>query len=298
MSRTIKSLLKSPFRKKKIQPPPRPSKSPTRTPKSPNKIPFQHLGSKPPIQISQLQSLPIEIFCKIWNNLGYISASFIKSSLLVSKDVADKIHYCTEKILLDTTDINLTQFKNIKSIKIDYSLNNSQDVKRVSKILTKIGNKVVFDTQWKYIDYEHEDYIYSGKKYGKFHGETSLPYIIEGEKTLLKYLVKQLNMQQLKHLGNSIAISIIHDYNWNRVKYMLDTLFANVSKKQRYTIVCSMIEPWNLYSNGYDHVQRVWFRTQHPKEYAVMTRIPKYLISQVNDISKCKNWDANDFNWS
>ena len=164
--------------------------------------------------------------------------------------------------------------------------------------MTKYGNKVVFDNKWKYIDYEHEDYVYSGKKNGINRGETSLPYISLGEKTIIQYLVKQLNIQQLKHLGNAIAISIIHDYNWNRVKCLLDTLFTNVSKKQRYTIVCSMIEPWNLYSSGYDNVQRVWFRTQHPKEYAIMTRIPKYLISQVDDISKCKNWDANDFDWS
>jgi hypothetical protein len=28
-----------------------------------------------------------------------------------------------------------------------------------------------------------------------------------------------------------------------------------------------------------------------------MTRIPKYLISRVDDIRLCKNWDANNFDW-
>jgi len=310
MSR-IKNLLKSPFKKHKIAPPrpnkpptrkptpPRPSKPPTRKPTPPR--PSVKQLKSPPTKlpnISQLQSLPVEIFCKIWNNLGYVPTSFIKPSITVSKDVADKIYYCTEQILLDTTDINLANFKHLKSIKIDYSLNNPQDVKRVSTILTKWGPKVVFDEKWKFIDFEHEDYVYSGKKLGINRGDTSLAYISQGQKVVIQHLVKQLTIQQLKHLGNAIAISIIHDYNWNRVKCLLDTLFANVSKKQRYTIVCSMIEPWNLYSNGYDHTRRVWFREQYPKEYSIMTKIPRYLVAKVDDISQCRNLNVNDYDWS
>ena len=281
---------KPPTRKPTL--PPRPSKPPTRKPTSPLR------PVKPSIQINQLRSLPVEIFCKIWDNLGHVSASFIKSSSTVSKDVADKIYYCTDKILLDTTDINLDKFKYIKSIKIDYSLNNPRDVKRVSKILTKYGNKVVFDTRWYTIDDKHENHVYSAKKNGINDGETLLPYISQGEKMIIQHLIKNMNIQQLKQLSNAIGISIIHDYNWTRVKCLLDTLFNHVSKKQRYTIVCSMIQPWESYSNGYDHVQRVWFRNQHPKEYTIMTNIPKYLMSKVDDIRQCKNWNVNGFEWS
>lgn len=308
--RKLKSPTRASLRKPK-SPPPRPNKPPARTSKPSSPRPRTNTSL---IQPSQLQMLPPEVFCKIWSNLKYVPATFIKSSLTISKDVAEKIYYCTEKILLDTIDINLDKFKVLKSVKIDYKLNNTNDVKCLSKILNKLCLRkiqIIFTNQWKSIDYNHEKFIYlvqymkrhnlhhdnidinffhrgeyRSKKMHSNREQTSLPYIQQGQKTIVQNLVKVLTTQQLKNMGNAIAVSILYDYNWRRVKCLLDTLFKNVTPKQRHGIALSMSSSWFDYtslSTKTDRGNNIGFRYAFPREYSILTQIPKYLLTQVTD---------------
>lgn len=282
--------------------PPRPNKPPTRMPKlsaskSPKSQPRHAVNKQLLIQPSQLQMLPSEIFCKIWSNLNYVPATFIKSSLTISKDVADKIYYCTDKILLDTVDINLDKFKHLKSIKIDYKLNNPQDVKCLSKILNRLGDKVavIFDNRWKNINIDNEEYVYYRKQWGQRlsnREKSTLPYIQQCCVDIVKHLVKTMDIKQLKNLGDAIAISIIHDYKWQRVEKLLDTLFGNVSKKQRFAIVCDIVNHWSSYAASYNSKDNIWFYEAYPREYSIMVQIPKYFMSRINDVNLCKNWSG------
>ena len=169
-----------------------------------------------------------------------------------------------------------------------------------------ISGKFSLDDDWKHIDLDHEQgyYIDFQRKLMGYPPlknpikNTSLHYIKHGNTKVLQLVAKSISsMQQLKNLGNAIGMSILVDFNWNRVKKLLDCLFKTVSRKQKDTIVCSMLQPWDtIYSNSYDHTNRIWFKHKYPEKYRILTNIPKYLATQVQDIRQCKDYDMLDWN--
>ena len=65
-----------------------------------------------------LMSMPLEIFCKIWDNLGYVKLSYIKGLMnLNNKQFTDKIIYCTRNLNIDINDVNiLSKFTKVINI--------------------------------------------------------------------------------------------------------------------------------------------------------------------------------------
>ena len=120
---------KSPPRPKNVPKPKSPQKLKIiprpKSPQKPKIIPRPKSPTRPKIvprpklpAANTLMGLPVEIFCKIWHNLGYVSLSYIKGLFaLNNQEFTNKIIYCTQTILVDINDKKLlSTFQKIKKI--------------------------------------------------------------------------------------------------------------------------------------------------------------------------------------